>query len=383
MVLFFMGLTLFVSLNGQTVGAEDKHIVQLYYDNQQRTVPTRAKTVGDLLERLKIPLDAKDIVEPARDAPIVEDNFKVNIYRARQVEVVDGTKRIVVKSANQSPNALAREAGFDLKREDAARFEQPNESLKGPIVADKLVVERSIPIRASLYGAVALYRTRAKTVGDFLKTKNIQLKQGETTQPTSLEAPLTSDMLLSVNLPGKQVVATEEAIPFDMQSKSNNELKAGQSKVVQEGISGKRAVLYELEVKDGKEVSRKPLQSVTITEPTPKIIEKGTQAVALFSVSGDRATLMAQAGIDPSQYAAVDYVVSHESGWIPARVSANGCLGLGQRCGSRTGANALVSACPSWQTDPVCQLKHFTAYANSRYGSWQGAYSAWLAQRWW
>ena len=326
MSVFFIGLALFVSVNGQTVGAADKHIVELFYDGKDRTVPTRAKTVAELLQRLDVQIGNKDVIEPTPETPIVEDNFKVNIYRARTVEVIDGTTRTVVKTATKSPNVLAREAGVTLLLEDAAHFDHPDDTLKGPLVAEKLVVDRSIPIQTSLYGVVNSIHTRAKTVREFLATKNIQLKQGETTQPESIDSPLSAGMLVSVNLPGKHISSTEEPIAYGIQVKTNGSLQAGQTRLVQAGVAGKRAVLYELEIKDGKEVGRTPLQTVVITEPTNEIREKGTLAVATYSVSDDKASIMALAGIDSSQYGAVDYVISHESNWHPGTINSIGCV---------------------------------------------------------
>jgi hypothetical protein len=233
-----------------------------------------------------------------------------------------------------------------------------------------------------LYGVVNSYKTRSKTVGEFLGEKNIVLKEGETTQPSDPKSPITGGLLVSVNLPGKQIASVEEDISYGSQTKLNPSLAAGQSRLVQSGVKGRKAVLYEVQSDQGHELSRKPLQTITLVEPIAEVREKGTLAAATYSVSEDKASLMAQAGIASSQFAAVDYVISHESNWRPGSINSHGCIGLGQRCPSG-GGNALIAACPSWQTDPVCQLRHFTAYANGRYGSWQGAYSAWLVQRWW
>lgn len=382
-MLFVIGLGLFVSLGGQTVGAADKRIVEVFYDGKNQTVPTRAKYVKELLTKLSITVGPKDTVEPALDTPIVEDNFKINVYRARAVEVIDGSKKTVVQSASKSPRIVAKEAGLTLNKEDGASFTRPDEDIKGPLVAERLVVTRSVTIRVSLYGVLGDYRTLAKTVGGFLDEKNILLKQGETTQPVSIDAPITENMLLSINLPGKQVASISEDIPFKTQTQNNPSLAAGQTKVVQAGVNGKRAVLYEVALNDaGIEVGRKPLQTVTLVEPVPEIREKGTLAAATYSVSADKATLMAAAGIDPSQFASVDYIIQKESNWRPGAINSIGCIGLAQRCPSG-GTNALVAMCPSWQTDPVCQLRHFSNYANGRYGSWNNAYQVWVVQRWW
>lgn len=86
---------------------------------------------------------------------------------------------------------------------------------------------------------------------------------------------------------------------------------------------------------------------------------------------------MQQAGIAESDWNAVDYIAEHESSWRPTIYNKEGCVGLMQRCPAST----LLSVCPD--LNPVCQLRHFTEYAVSRYGGWQGAYSYWTQNRWW
>ena len=95
-MLFFVALASYVSFGGQTVGAADKRIVEVFYDGKRQTLPTRSKTVGDLLQKISVAIGPKDVVEPGVDAPIVEDNFKINIYRARSVEVIDGATKTIV-----------------------------------------------------------------------------------------------------------------------------------------------------------------------------------------------------------------------------------------------------------------------------------------------
>jgi multidrug efflux pump subunit AcrB len=82
-VLFFLGVVGFVAIGGSTKGASDARIVNIYADGEQQTVTTRAQTVGDLLQRLKLPLLPEDIVEPSKETVILEDNTQINIYRAR------------------------------------------------------------------------------------------------------------------------------------------------------------------------------------------------------------------------------------------------------------------------------------------------------------
>jgi hypothetical protein len=87
-------------------------------------------------------------------------------------------------------------------------------------------------------------------------------------------------------------------------------------------------------------------------------------------------SLMAAAGISPSDYAAVDYIVSHESSWNPNATEPT------------TGAHGLPQALPYSKTgcgwvDAVCQLSWANQYAISRYGGWWSAQAYWASHRNW
>lgn len=111
-----------------------------------------------------------------------------------------------------------------------------------------------------------------------------------------------------------------------------------------------------------------------VPEPEPVVV---TPVVAPQPSLSEHEQWMQAAGIQESDWSAVDYVISHESSWQPTIYNKEGCVGLGQRCPAST----LLNECPD--LDPVCQLRHFTKYAVARYGGWQGAYATWASQRWW
>lgn len=115
------------------------------------------------------------------------------------------------------------------------------------------------------------------------------------------------------------------------------------------------------------------VEQVQTIAPTPAPI---AEPVPIPPVPSSHEGLMAAAGIAPSDYAAVDYIVSHESTWNTNAVNASsGSCGLVQElpCGK--------SGCTFG--DGVCQLQWATQYAISRYGSWWGAHSFWSSHRWW
>lgn len=114
-------------------------------------------------------------------------------------------------------------------------------------------------------------------------------------------------------------------------------------------------------------------------EPTP-VVAAAPPTPPTPSYSGGKDEWLAAAGIPQSEWAAVDYVVSHESSWNPSAVNASsGAFGL---CQSLP-ASKMASAGADWETNPVTQLRWCTSYAASRYGGWWSAYSFWVNNHWW
>ncbi len=372
-ILFFVTLAAFVSFGGKTIGPGDARFVKVYYDGKQQTLPTRARTVGDLLNRLNIKLGEKDVVEPGPDTEILQDDFKINVYRARLATVSEGDKKITLLSIQSDPTKLAQEAGYNLYPEDLVVPTPPQQVLQQGIVGQQFTIDRAPVIPLSLYGNEISIRTRAATVGAALKDKNIVLQPDDTVEP-ALSAPLTPTTKISVTNKNKQIVTVEEPIPMPIDVVNDPTLPVGAKVIKQAGAPGKRVVTYQLQLVNGKKVGRTQLQIVSVTDPIKQIEAHGTKVVTL---TGSKADWMAGAGINPGDYQYVDFVIGHESGWRPNAVSANRCIGLGQSCGS-----GLSGTCPSWQTDPVCQLQFFNGYAH-RYGGWSGAYSFWQANGWW
>jgi uncharacterized protein YabE (DUF348 family) len=305
---------------GRPVPVTDSHVVFLF-DNggKSQTLDTKAKTVEELVNKLPLHLIPEDVVEPSQDTQIVEDNFRVNIYRARPVTVIDdaGNKTVAV-TAQKSARVVAEEAGVKVYPEDNTTFAQG--TLRENIIGEKVVVDRAVPVFFNLYGTPLTLRTHANTVADLLKEKNVKLSNGDQVQP-ALNTPVTPNIQVFVARQGTQII-----------------------------------------------------QSVVIQDPVPTIIARGTRVL----VTGGKTDWMAAAGISSSDYGYVNFVISHESGWNPASLNGSGCAGLGQACpGSK-----LAAACPGWQNNPVCQLHYFTGYAG-RYGGWGGAYNFWVSHHYW
>jgi uncharacterized protein YabE (DUF348 family) len=381
-VVVFFGMGMFITVGATTEGAKDKKIVDLYVDGEGQTVSTRAKTVEDLLARLNIALIDEDIVEPSRETLIIEDGTQINVYRARPVSVVDGSRTITLLSAQRAPRLLADEAGVELLQEDKATLISSEEDLLENTAPEKVVIKRSLPIQINAFGILRQYRTTADTVAQVLEENNVNLREGETVDPADIDTSVTPGMLISINLPGIKTVAISEIVPFSSETIVDSNLEVGKKELRITGQNGERAVIYQVIEENGIELSRNELQTIITKEPVTEVYARGSKPATLSStinVSGDKVALMAAAGIAPSDYVYVDYIVSKESNWRPGALnSGSGAYGL---CQSLP-ASKMASAGADYLTNPVTQLSWCNGYA-SRYGGWQGAYNAWLAQGWW
>lgn len=134
----------------------------------------------------------------------------------------------------------------------------------------------------------------------------------------------------------------------------------------------------EAQVKKATEAKKKAQPKKQKPKPKPKVVERPPETVV--KPSGTKQEWMAQAGIPSSDWPAVDFIIHKESTWRPTATNNIGCVGLGQSC---PGGSGLVAECPNWQSDPVCQLRHFSKYAKQRYGGWWSAHAAWTQQNWW
>jgi uncharacterized protein YabE (DUF348 family) len=373
---FFLGCAAFIFLNGHTVEPADSHLVHMHVDGQDRALPTRAATVGDFIKRLDISVQPHDVVEPALDTAITDDNFQVNIYRAKPVTVIDNGKKVTTVTAQQSPRDIAKGVGLEVYPEDKVSATPTSDPLAQGLVSQNVVIDRATPANINLYGNSIPVRTRSKTVGDLLAEKSIKPLAGDTITP-SANTPLGPNTQIFVVRVGKQIDTKEEVIPMQIITQDDPSLAFGQKQTKEPGSNGKKLVTYEVETKNGKEASRRVIQEVVAVAPVNQIVLKGTKIVET-RISGDKSALLTAAGVPTSQQFAADFVISKESGWNLASRNGSGCLGLGQACpGSK-----LIAACPSWSVDANCQIRFFSDYA-SRYGGWNGAYQFWLVNHWW
>jgi resuscitation-promoting factor RpfB len=350
---------------------QDAKIVIISHDHEQQIVPSKEDTVGQLLSKLHITLGEGDVVEPAASTPINQDEFRINVYRAVPVEIVDGASRSFAFSAATTPRSIAAQAGVSLYPEDVIDNNPAEDFLKSGAIGEQLTITRATPVDVDLYGTHVTLRTQAKTVAGLMKEKKIHLQKKDSVS-VPLSTPITTNQQIAFIRTGSKVESVTEQIDMPVQQVNDATLAYGTKAIRQQGSPGQQIVTYQVQLVNNVETGRTVLQTVVNKQPVTQIEVIGT---SLSGIKGD----MALAGIAPGDYNYADYIISHESGWRPDAGNASGAYGL---CQALPGSK-MASAGADWATNPVTQLRWCNGYAVSRYGSWAAAYNHWVASRNW
>lgn len=369
----------------------DTHVVIISHDDVEQSLPTRERTVGDILKRAEITINEGDVVEPALETEVVSDNFRINVYRAVPVTIIDRGKKMFAFSAAKTPRSIVKQAGIEVYPEDRLDLLPVDNFLIEGSIGERVVIRRATAVNLNLYGTQLSLRTQAETVEELLKEKNIKMSKGDTVQPAASTRLRANDQIFVLRQ-GIKIEVAEEEVAMPRQVLEDESLSFGTQVLRQQGTTGRRVVTYQIDENTGE---RKRIQEVTIVEAVPHIVARG-KAV---QIPADKQAVMAAAGIAASDFPYVDFIMSHESGWCPTKMQ--GQIGycppyapesiptnLGYGLGQATPGTKMSSFGTDWKTNAVTQLKWADAYAKARnfppYGKgWKAAYEYWQVNRHW
>lgn len=280
--LFFVNQALADAAKPATKAGEK--LVTVYDRGAEKTIVTKARTIREALKLAKFSIDERqDVVEPSLDSEMVAEKYNINIFRARPITIVDGNKRLKVTTAEQTPALIAKAAGIEVFEEDKTTLSNSdNMAVDGANMVMK--INRASMVNFVLYGKESVIRTHAKTVGELLKEKNIDPKKDDTLS-VDRSAKIIPGMKIELWRNGKQTITVEEDVKFEVEKVQDANRDSGYREVKQAGENGKKNVTYEVEMKNGVEVSRKEIASVVTKEPKKQIEIVGTKSSTSFSGS--------------------------------------------------------------------------------------------------
>ena len=375
-LVFLLLLNIFavVGKNSAKATGQGNKILTVFESGQKTSFKTNAKTVREALKAQKINFSKEDSVEPGLDEELTGAEYSINIYRAKPVVIEDGELKTKILTAAQTPRQIAEKAGLNVHNEDKLAFEESGNILEDGSI-NTLKITRAKEISVDLFGKTESFRTQAKTVEDFLKEKKIVLGKDDGIS-VNLKTQISNGLNFRIWRNGKQTLTVEESTDFQTETIQDTNKDSGYKEIKEAGEKGTKSVTYEVEMQNGKEISRKKINETEIKAAKKQVVIVGTKTSL---PAGSHTDWMTAAGISASDQGSANAIISQESGWrVNATNRSSGAYGIPQALpGSK-----MASAGSDWQTNPITQLKWMNSYVVGRYGSWQNAYAHKKSKGW-
>lgn len=245
-------------------------LVTFHDRGEKHVILTHSDSVRDAIEDAGIDITPEDKLEPAINSQLVAQSYSINIYRARPVIVVDGIVREKIMTSSQTAEDIVSDAKISaLQQEDIATF-----SVSDNIVSDGastvLTVKRATAFTLQMYGTPIATYSHAKTVGEMLEQKGVELASDDTLS-VDANAPLTAGMTVEIWREGAQTATIDEPIAFPVRKVLDFDHPVGYSKIQTPGKTGVKSVTYEIVASSGREISRNIIQSVVVSESQEQV----------------------------------------------------------------------------------------------------------------
>lgn len=316
--------------------------VTLQVNQQSFTVLTNQNTVAGVLNDAAISLAPEDIVFPAPDSPIPE-NQSIEVKLALPVQIQADGDTITRRTQGKTIADALRDASITLKPYDRVLIDgsvvEPIAPLPRATEDDppalQIVVQRAVPIEVNDNGALTTFYTTAPTLGEALRQAGLVVYLGDSVTP-DLGTPVAPGWQVyirrsraaTINVDGKTIrtrtlgdtvaslitqegielagkdytvpAATEavrdgmnvqvmrvkedfvtesEAVPFETSWQPDPSLEIDDHQVTQAGVEGTKKRTIRISYENGREVSRSIEKEWIEAAPVTKIINYGTKIV--------------------------------------------------------------------------------------------------------
>jgi uncharacterized protein YabE (DUF348 family) len=317
---------------------QTEQTVTVIIDGDAQTTTTRAATVADLLNELRVSLVEGDTISPALNSRLTQD-LVIRITKARNITLtVDGQSRIL-RTHLTNPAAILESAGFTVGPRDEVVIDGTQAGRaqleSWPVPATGISLRRAQLVSVLDDGVTQQIETTAVTVGEALFDAGITLYLADVVSP-DLNTPLTPDVRVTIERgrplsiiadgvtvetrvrgttvadaladaglalvgqdytipeesselrPGmvvrvirvKEETLTEESTqPFERVLQPDAGLELDQRATVQTGQDGIVHTSILVRYENGVEVSREPVAELVVQEPRNEVIAYGTNVV--------------------------------------------------------------------------------------------------------
>ncbi|MFM1653517.1 LysM peptidoglycan-binding domain-containing M23 family metallopeptidase [Brevibacillus sp. B_LB10_24] len=237
----------------------------------------------------------------AKEAQIRVDAVKISVdgtvigYAANQAEANEALNRIkkkyagdAVEDKNYTVSAASVKMAADSPKKQV-KFKENVATDEGSVpVAQVLTVDKLTDLlsKGTLKQEVHTVKEGdcitciAKQYG--ITSKDIYANNPGVTEDTLLQLGQKLNVTATRSLVTVQVTEEKEqteTIDYSTETKNNDQLPKGETKIIQQGKEGKKLVRYQIVMENGQEVSKEVIDEKVLEKPVTKIVERGTKVI--------------------------------------------------------------------------------------------------------
>ncbi|WPF67246.1 MULTISPECIES: transglycosylase family protein [unclassified Corynebacterium] len=255
---------------GGVVVAQGQKSVVLDLNGERTELTTMSKDIAGALEEAGVEVGAGDLVYPA-PSERVADSGTITVRTAKPVAlVIDGQEQDIRSTALTVEDLLSEHPEIDPGSVTTAEGSSP--------VTDGMTLEVTSPKIVAIHdgGATSYTSLAAKTVGDVLAQRGIELGEHDVVRP-ALDTPLSKNLSIAIDRVEKVEEKFTEEIEPPVEYVDNAELPQGEESVVEEGSTGLREITRAIVRVNGKEKENKVIHQEDKTPAAPRVIARGTK----------------------------------------------------------------------------------------------------------
>lgn len=202
----------------------------------------------------------------------------VGLMGRKQVTIMDENRVVVVSTISGNMEKALKAAHIEVGSSDKV---EPGLDTK---LADGMEIRiiRADEHAIRVDGQVLTYASTLGTVEDIVYEAGIELAVEDIVYPgreTKVSGPASIEIIRVT----EEVMTDTVDMPYGTVIEVTSELEAGESKLIQEGVDGKKEVKYRIVYEDGVEIRREILEESVLIEPIAEQFKRGRENLYVTS----------------------------------------------------------------------------------------------------
>lgn len=189
----------------------------------------------------------------------------------KEVTIYDGNNTIQVATTKETVQEVLDEYSIAIGPGDAI-----SPGLQTQLVETASVeINRAFEVYVSADNQLETVHMLEGTVADALEQAGVDVREQDAMNYGFYQVAAPG-MMIEINRIDEKLVLEHEAIAYEVETRKNNDMDYGTSRVVQEGEEGEREIKLLVKYVDGIQVASNYVDEMVTKDPVKRIVEKGT-----------------------------------------------------------------------------------------------------------